>query len=49
MDLDMQSWMAALTAALRQAFGARLVCVGLQGSRARRSWAAERHRRGRAP
>ena len=35
MDLDMQSWMAALTAALRQAFGARLVCVGLQGSRAR--------------
>ena len=35
MELDLQVWMDALTAALRRSLGARLACVGLQGSRAR--------------
>lgn len=33
--MEIQAWMDDFTAAVRQAFGARVYCVGLQGSRAR--------------
>lgn len=34
-DLEIEVWMRDLTEALKQAFGSRLILVGLQGSRAR--------------
>ena len=33
--MEIQAWMDDFTAAVRQVFGARVYCVGLQGSRAR--------------
>ena len=33
--MEIGNWMDAFAAAVRQAFGARVYCVGLQGSRAR--------------
>ena len=33
--MDIRHWMDGFTAAVRQAFGGRVYCIGLQGSRAR--------------
>lgn len=33
--MEIKAWMDAFAAAVRQAFGARVYCIGLQGSRAR--------------
>ena len=33
--MEIKAWMDAFAAAVRQAFGARVSCIGLQGSRAR--------------